>query len=97
MCWLLYVLTAFDLHHQGNNAVMSICTYFACLAIHYQHLSISGAMMLLTLGEVVTMMGTVLTGILGLVGCCRGFGRMLQAQEQLLEVGVYLFKCTISI
>jgi len=70
MCWLLYVITAFDMHHS---------------AIHYQHLSISGAMMILALGEVVTMMGTVVTGVLGLVGCCRGFGRMLQAQEQLLE------------
>lgn len=31
-------------------------------------------------------MGTVVTGILGLIGCCRGFGRLLQAQEEMILV-----------
>ncbi len=47
---------------------------------------IPDAMLFLTLGEVLALMGTVLTGLFGLIGCCRGFGRLLHAQETLLLV-----------
>lgn len=46
------------------------------------------AILFLTLGEVLTLMGTVLTGLFGLIGCCRGFGRLLHAQERLLLVSI---------
>uniref|UniRef100_A0A914UV99 Uncharacterized protein n=1 Tax=Plectus sambesii TaxID=2011161 RepID=A0A914UV99_9BILA len=45
---------------------------------------VTDAVLFLTLGEVLALMGTILTGLFGLIGCCRGFGRLLHAQERLL-------------
>ncbi|VDP23932.1 unnamed protein product [Onchocerca flexuosa] len=38
------------------------------------------------LGEGLCLMGTVFTGIFGLIGCCRGFGRLFYAQEKMMLV-----------
>uniref|UniRef100_A0A8R1XTU9 Uncharacterized protein n=1 Tax=Onchocerca volvulus TaxID=6282 RepID=A0A8R1XTU9_ONCVO len=41
-------------------------------------------MLQISLGEGLCLIGTVFTGILGLIGCCRGFGRMFYAQEKMM-------------
>ncbi|KHN70993.1 hypothetical protein Tcan_17555 [Toxocara canis] len=69
MCWLVYSVYALDAHSQIYDPVRR---------------NAADAVLLLTLGEVLSMMGTVLTGVLGLIGCCRGFGRLLHAQEKMI-------------
>uniref|UniRef100_A0A0M3IGA9 Transmembrane protein n=1 Tax=Ascaris lumbricoides TaxID=6252 RepID=A0A0M3IGA9_ASCLU len=71
MCWLVYSVYAIDAHSQLYYAV---------------HHNVADLVLLLTLGEVLSIMGTVLTGVLGLIGCCRGFGRLLHAQEKMIMV-----------
>ncbi|VDK19630.1 unnamed protein product [Anisakis simplex] len=69
MCWLAYSAYALDTNAQLYDQV---------------HHNAADAVLLLTTGEALSMMGTVLTGVLGLVGCCRGFGRLLHALENMI-------------
>ncbi|VDN00294.1 unnamed protein product, partial [Onchocerca ochengi] len=38
----------------------------------------------IALGEGLCLIGTAFTGIFGLIGCCRGFGRLFYAQEKMM-------------
>jgi len=67
MCWLVYTLYALDAQAEFYERT---------------HRRISDTVLFLTLGEALTLMGTVLTGVFGLIGCCRGLGRLLAEQEQ---------------
>ncbi|EFO15391.2 hypothetical protein LOAG_13120 [Loa loa] len=69
MCWFFYSLYTLNLNTQSYEFIRS---------------ATSDAALVFALGEVLCIMGTVLTGIFGLIGCCRGFGRLLHAQEKMI-------------
>ncbi len=68
-----------------NNAHGSLLQLFPA------HRRISDVVLFLTLGEALTLMGTVLTGLFGLIGCCRGLGRLLSEQEQAMIVSGFCY------
>ncbi|MCP9257829.1 hypothetical protein DINM_001079 [Dirofilaria immitis] len=68
MCWLFHSFNAFA-NAQPYDLIYN---------------STSDAVMILALGEVISIIGTIFTGIFGLVGCCRGFGQLLHAQEKMI-------------
>uniref|UniRef100_A0AAF5RXI2 Transmembrane protein n=1 Tax=Wuchereria bancrofti TaxID=6293 RepID=A0AAF5RXI2_WUCBA len=69
MCWFFYSLYTLNSSTQSYEFI---------------HSTTSDAALVFALGEVVCIMGTVLTGIFGLICCCRGFGRLLHAQEKMI-------------
>uniref|UniRef100_A0A0R3RPN5 Transmembrane protein n=1 Tax=Elaeophora elaphi TaxID=1147741 RepID=A0A0R3RPN5_9BILA len=69
MCWFFYSLYTLNSNTQSYEFI---------------HSATSDTALVFALGEMLCIMGTVLTGIFGLIGCCRGFGRLLHAQEKMI-------------
>ncbi|KAL3989830.1 putative integral membrane protein [Acanthocheilonema viteae] len=69
MCWFFYSLYTLNSNTQPYEFI---------------HSATSDAALMFALGEVLCIIGTILTGIFGLIGCCRGFGRLLHAQEKMI-------------
>uniref|UniRef100_A0A915PIZ8 Uncharacterized protein n=1 Tax=Setaria digitata TaxID=48799 RepID=A0A915PIZ8_9BILA len=57
-----------------------LCTCQQCAV----HTTTSDLALVCALGEILCIMGTVLTGIFGLIGCCRGFGRLFHTLEKMI-------------
>ncbi|VDM78113.1 unnamed protein product [Strongylus vulgaris] len=47
------------------------------------------ALLALVVVEMVSLMGTVFTGVFGMIACCRGLGKMLHHMEQLIMASRY--------
>ncbi|KAL6724925.1 hypothetical protein Aduo_019765 [Ancylostoma duodenale] len=78
LCWVAYSLygAEYQLHTSfRTDAMFSTANPNALLA--------------LIVVEMVSLMGTVFTGVFGMIACCRGLGKMLHHMEQLIVAGRY--------
>uniref|UniRef100_A0A1I7X458 Membrane-associated protein n=1 Tax=Heterorhabditis bacteriophora TaxID=37862 RepID=A0A1I7X458_HETBA len=78
LCWLAYSLYA--LEYQMHVYIMQR-REFELLTRTSPNI-----VLVLMVVEVVAMIGTVFTGVFGMIACCRGLGKLLHQQEQMIMV-----------
>jgi len=76
--WFALVYSTYAVYYFENRELHYYKGY--CLGISYRDVAL-----FLELTESLTMMGTVITGILGAKACCSGLGRLLTYQDQLIQ------------
>ncbi|CAJ0934069.1 unnamed protein product, partial [Mesorhabditis belari] len=82
LCWLFYSLYVIDYH------LLTKGSYYG---------PVSNLILVMMLGEVAALMGTVFTGVFGLLTCCRGFGRMMDHFDRMVTETRYTPQPQITI
>ncbi|CAJ0609024.1 unnamed protein product [Cylicocyclus nassatus] len=78
LCWVAYSLygAQYHLHFSFREGAMLPAAN-------------PNALLVLIVVEMVSLMGTVFTGVFGMIACCRGLGKMLHHMEQLIVANRY--------
>ncbi len=94
MAWVVYTIYCLNdkkhLHrHEGQFLRKSLFMPSSCIMRPYLSVDAkSDVILFLELGESLSLLGTILTGLFGMVACCKGFGRILAFQDRKILVRI---------
>jgi len=78
MNWFALVYSTYSVYYLDSREMRYYKGY--CFGVSYKDVAL-----VLELMESLTMMGTVITGVLGAKACCAGLGRLLTYQDKLIQ------------